>query len=413
MPLFDPAPSVDGFAPWFVGSVDRLMRAAVANGVTLGAAVVVGHGGRIVLAKGWGRTDGARGAPAATDQTVWDLASVTKIAATTVAAMLLVQDGRLDLDAPLHRHLPGWPSVGDRSRITVRDLLRHTSGLPPAAPVGRGGREELILRLASMLLRAGPGEQERYGNLDMVLLGAVIEGVADEPLDALVTRRVYSHLGMAETTLRPFSSGIPLDRIAPTERTARGLTHGVVHHPIARDLGGVAGNAGLFASARDLATLASALLWEVPDRLVCRTVVRQFTQPAWGSRFALGWETAAAGTMWGELFTHFAFGHVGYTGTSLWIDPELDVFVVLLHQPRQSERPEPEVSGPALEAARCSPARARGRGTRSVRRPSGAPRRLPRRAGGGGDPPVAAGALAPLAKRHRSRRRRPDPRLMA
>jgi CubicO group peptidase (beta-lactamase class C family) len=109
-----------------------------------------------------------------------------------------------------------------------------------------------------------------------------------------------------------------------------GLIHGIVHDPIARDLGGVSGNAGLFASARDLARLASALLWETPERVVCRSVVRQFAEPIPGNRYALGWESAAPGTMWGEIFSRRAFGHVGYTGTSVWIDPQHDVFVVLL-----------------------------------------------------------------------------------
>jgi CubicO group peptidase (beta-lactamase class C family) len=135
---------------------------------------------------------------------------------------------------------------------------------------------------------------------------------------------------MGGTTFRPLEVGVPLERIAATERIKTGLIHGVVHDPIARDLGGVSGNAGLFASARDLGVLASALLWETPDRIVCRDVVRRFTEPSWGDRYLLGWESAAPGTMWGELFTRFAYGHVGYTGTSLWIDPENDVFVVLL-----------------------------------------------------------------------------------
>src|SRR5688572_23537534 len=233
VPLFDPVPAVDGFAPWFVDSVDRLMNDAVAYGVAPGAAVVIGHRGKLVLARGWGRTDPAPGAPAATDETIWDLASVTKVAATTVAAMLLVQDGALDLDAPVARYLPDWPAEGERGRITVRDLLRHTSGLPAAAPVGRGGREGLIDRLARIPLRAAPGADEHYGDLDMVLLGAVIESLAGEPLDRLVERRVYRRLGMHATAFRPVDAGIPLERIAPTERVPTGLIHGVVHDPIA------------------------------------------------------------------------------------------------------------------------------------------------------------------------------------
>lgn len=325
----DGALAVDGFAPWLAPSVDRLMKDAIARGVAPGAAVVIGHRGRIVLAKGWGRIDRVRGAAAVSDETLWDLASVTKVAATTVGAMLLVQDRALDLDAPVARYLREWPRDGERDRITVRDLLRHTSGLPAGAPVGRGGPDGLIDRLARLPLRAEPGTEEHYGDLDMVLLGRVIERVAGEPLDRLLERRVYRRLGMSETTYRPLEAGIALSRIAATEKVRGKLIHGVVHDPIARGLGGVSGNAGLFASARDLGLLASALLWELPDRIVCREVVRAFTQPQ-GGDYALGWETAAPGTMWGDIFGRYAFGHVGYTGTSLWIDPASDVFVVLL-----------------------------------------------------------------------------------
>jgi CubicO group peptidase (beta-lactamase class C family) len=319
----------DDVSSALVPSVERLMKSAVARGVAPGAAVVIGHAGRIVLAKGWGRIDLAPRAAAVTDETLWDLASVTKVAATTVGAMLLVQDGTLDLGAPVARYLPEWPAVGDRGRITVRDLLRHTSGLPAGSPVARRGSSGLIARLAALPLHAAPGEEEHYGDLDMVLLGQVIERVSGEPLDRLLERRVYRRLGMTETTYRPLDAGFALDRIAATERVRGTLIHGVVHDPIARGLGGVSGNAGLFASARDLGVLASALLWESPARVVCRDIVRQFTRPT-GGDYALGWENAAPGTSWGDIFDRAAYGHVGYTGTSLWIDPTHDLFVVLL-----------------------------------------------------------------------------------
>jgi CubicO group peptidase (beta-lactamase class C family) len=325
-----PAPVSAALASWLPGNVERVMEAAIARGAAPGAAVVIGHRGQIVLARGWGTTDRAAGAPAATEATLWDLASVTKVAATTVAAMVLVQDGALELDQPVHHYLTEWPREGDRAHITVRDLLRHRSGLPPSGAVARGGRAEVIARIAAAPLIAEPGAEEHYGDLDMVLLGTVIEAIAGEPLDQFLQRRVYGRLHMDGTTFRPLRHGFARTDIAPTERLKTGLIHGVVHDPIARGLDGVSGNAGLFASAMDLARLASALLWEQPERVVCRDVVEQFTRPAWGERYALGWESAAPGTVWGELFSRSAFGHTGYTGTSLWIDPERDVFVVLL-----------------------------------------------------------------------------------
>ena len=141
---------------------------------------------------------------------------------------------------------------------------------------------------------------------------------------------MYAPLGLRETTFRPLAAGIPAARIAPTEKLGPRPLLGIVHDPIARGLGGVSGNAGLFASARDLATLASALLWETPGRIVCRDVVEQFTRPVRDDTYALGWETAAPTTSWGAILSRSAYGHTGYTGTSLWIDPEHDLFVVLL-----------------------------------------------------------------------------------
>jgi CubicO group peptidase (beta-lactamase class C family) len=330
MAALAPAPEANAIAPWFLGDVDRLMTSALARGAAPGAAVVIGHRGQIVLARGWGKTDRAPGAPEVTEETLWDLASVTKVAATTVAAMVLVQDGALDLDRPLHAYLPEWPTEGARARLTARHLLRHRSGLPPSGPVARGGKDEVVARIAAAPLIAEPGTEERYGDLDMVLLGAVIEKVAGEPLDRLLERRVYDRLDMDETTFRPLEEGFAPADIAPTERLPTGLIHGVVHDPIARGLDGVSGNAGLFSSAVDLARLASALLWEQPDRVVCRDVVNEFTRPVWGEGYALGWESAAPGTVWGEVLSRSAFGHTGYTGTSLWIDPERELFVVLL-----------------------------------------------------------------------------------
>lgn len=210
VPLFDPVPAVNGFAPWFADAVDRVVEEAIARGAAPGAAVVVGHAGQIVLSKGWGHIDRVKGAPAVTDETVWDLASVTKVAATTVAAMILVQDGTLDLDAPVHAYLSDWPKTGTRAQITVRQLLHHNSGLRAGAlKIGKGKRAEITARLAKVPLAGTPGAKELYGDLDMVLLGAVIESVAGEPLDQLLARRVYSPLGMSGTAYRPLAAGIP------------------------------------------------------------------------------------------------------------------------------------------------------------------------------------------------------------
>lgn len=323
---------VPGFATWFVRTLDRAVEEELAAGASPGAALVVGHRGSVVLARSWGRVDWNPSAPPATPETLYDLASVTKVAATTVAAMVLVEEGRLDLDAPLSTYLPEWPSQGQRGAVTPRHLMAHTSGLPAGAAVWRVGpeRSDVLELLAGVRLTDAPGREETYSDLGPILMAYVVEAVAGEPLDRFLARRVYGPLGMGNTTFRPRTTGIPPDYIAPTERIGQELLHGVVHDPSARALGGVAGNAGLFSSAMDLAILASALLWESPDRIVCRDVLKDFTRADGPGRFGTGWETPPGWSFWSEAFSPLAFGHTGFTGTSLWIDPERDMFVVLL-----------------------------------------------------------------------------------
>ncbi len=330
LPVGGAAPA--GFSAALVTTLDGIMADAIADGATPGAALVVGHGGRIVLERSWGRVDWDPTSPAVDEHTVYDLASLTKVAGTTVAAMILASEGRLDLDRPVADYLDGWPAEGDRGLVTPRLLLRHRSGLPAFAALYRKATspEEALAAMADVALVSTPGTRETYSDLDMILLGLVVEHVAGEPLDAFLERRVYRPLGMARTAFRPLEAGIAPSDIAPTEVIRRAQLHGVVHDPNARGLGGVVGNAGLFASARDLGVLASALLWEAPERLVCRDVVRAFTHGERSGHYALGWEMATRDSSWGDYFSDEAFGHTGYTGTSLWIDPELDVFVVLL-----------------------------------------------------------------------------------
>lgn len=328
---FDPN-VIPGFAAWFQRSVDRVMEDALARGVSPGAYVVVGHGGEVVLSRAYGRVDWPEDAPPVTDETLWDLASVTKVAATTLAVMVLVDEGRLDPDAPLDRYLDGWPHDGPRSRITVRHLLNHTAGFPPGVPASvLAGGTDVVGTLARIPLEAEPGGRQVYSDLGPVLAAKVVASVAGEPFDRFVERRIYRPLGLEHTVFRPLDHGIPADGIAPTEVLAGRQLRGVVHDPVARALGGVAGDAGLFSSARDLAVLASALLWESPARVVCRDVIRSFTtRGSTAERYAVGWEMPDPGTVWGEVLSPVAFGHTGYTGTSLWMDPERDLFVILL-----------------------------------------------------------------------------------
>jgi CubicO group peptidase (beta-lactamase class C family) len=324
--------------------IDSLIAASLADGAAPGAAVVVGRHGRIVHSKGYGRTDAGDDAPAVTDSTLYDLASLTKVVATTTAAMILVDEGRLDLDAPINRYLPGWSRAGDRARITVRNLLVHDSGLPPFAPLWRTarGRQGYFDAIAATELEAAPGQRTAYSDFSAILLGLIVENVTGQSLDRFVEERVFAPLAMRETGFRPLTwrdsmgHGVR-DRIAPTEiDTVFRMTHvhGVVHDENAYALGGVAGHAGLFSSARDLGVLATMLLngGSLDDkRIVDQSTVQQFThRQSDASSRALGWDTPSGRSSAGEYFTSSSFGHTGFTGTSMWMDPEQDVFVLLL-----------------------------------------------------------------------------------
>jgi CubicO group peptidase (beta-lactamase class C family) len=253
------------------------------------------------------------------------------VVATTTAAMLLYEDGRLDLDAPVSRYVPEF-SGGKKDAVTVRHLLAHTAGLP----AGAGTRGETVeARLASLVavpLVNGPGEEAVYSDVGFVVLFAVLEGAAGEPVPALLERRVWKPLGMNATRFNP---GAGCARCAPTFRTRDGKpVAGVVHDPIARKLGGVAGNAGLFSTAGDLSRYAAMLAnggQLEGARVLNAETIEAFAVRQKGTR-ALGWETPSAdGTgPVGRSMSDRAFGHTGFTGTSLWVDPANGTWAVLL-----------------------------------------------------------------------------------
>jgi CubicO group peptidase (beta-lactamase class C family) len=213
-----------------------------------------------------------------------------------------------------------------KSQVTIRQLLTHTSGLPVGLPLSRRSPAEARRQVLGAPLVAAPGERS-YSDIGPVVLGFVIERVTGMPLDRFVRRAIYAPLGMRNTTFRPSSTLAP--RIAETERE---IPRGQVHDPNARALGGVAGHAGLFATASDLAIFAQFMLERGryrQTRLVRDSTVSLFTRRAVG-RQALGWETCAGGGSCGQFLGPTAFGHVGFTGTSIWIDPERDLFVIVL-----------------------------------------------------------------------------------
>ncbi len=325
------APAEVGFDPALPATLDGIVREALMAGASPGAALAVGRHGRIIHMRSYGRIDHPRDAAAVTDSTLWDLASLTKVIGTTTAVMLLERSGEIDLDRPVRDYLPEFDAA-DKAGITVRMLLVHTGGLEAFAPLWREqrGRDAYLRQINARPIEAEPGTRTRYSDWDFVLLGLIVERVSGQPLDGFLRERVWQPLGMRDTQFTPDRA--LRNRIAATEiDTLRGgLVHGFVHDENAWALGGVAGHAGLFSSVRDLATFANFLLAGGVPLLDPADLARWTARQARGSSRALGWDTPAPRSSAGRFFSPRSFGHTGFTGTSIWIDPEKGLFVVLL-----------------------------------------------------------------------------------
>jgi CubicO group peptidase (beta-lactamase class C family) len=321
-------PASVGMSSERLAVIDRVVGNAIDAGGFPGAAVIVGRHGGIVWERGYGTVGRGSRAAVNPERTLYDLASLTKVVATSAAAMVLVDQGRLGLDDPVARYLPEFRD-GVKSQVTIRQLLTHTSGLPVGRDLPRGSRtraRRVVLRTPLVTL---PDERSAYSDVGVDVLGFVIERVTRMPLDKFARRAIYTPLGMRNTTFRPSSENA--SRIAPTEN---GVPRGVVHDRNARALGGVAGHAGLFATAADLAIFAQFMLERGSyhgKRLVRDNTVALFTTRWTGAgRQALGWETCAGGGSCGQYLGPTAFGHTGFTGTSIWVDPDRDLFVIVL-----------------------------------------------------------------------------------
>ena len=330
-----------------------LLEAGVAEGAFPGAVVLVGWRGRVVYTDAVGRY-GVEDRRLVTENTIYDLASLTKVIGLTTAVMLLAAEERLDLDDRVAAYLPTFRGVA-KNEVTVRHLLTHTSGLEAWRPLHLETmtREEALDTIMAAPLEALPGHAYVYSDLGAITLGRVVETASGMPLDVFLRERVFEPLAMGTTAYRP-SKGL-VDRIAPTEYDPwRGrLIRGEVHDENAARLGGVAGHAGLFSTAPDLGRFALWILNAYHGRLdehapmyVPATLVREFAerQPGpTGSTRALGWDTPAAkGSSAGTLMSPTSFGHTGFTGTSIWIDPAEELFVILLtnrvHPTRENTR---------------------------------------------------------------------------
>ncbi len=328
------APADVGMSAARLKTVDRVVEHAIRAGGFPGAAVVIGRNGAAVWQRGYGRLDWSSQSPRVSPtESIYDLASLTKVIGTTTAMMVLFDQGRVKLDEPVATYLPAFGG-GVKDRVTVRMLLTHHSGLPADRDLWRLAHNPTEARrivLETPLVNT-PGQRYVYSDLGAILLGMIVESVSGMPLDQFLQQNVFQPLGMTNTFFRPADS--LHYRVAPTEvAPPRGYPlQGEVHDENAYALGGVAGHAGLFSTAADLAVFAQMMLngGEYNGvRVVADSTVTLFTTQQVGNR-ALGWATADGTWGSGDYLSPAAFGHVGYTGTSIWIDPDQDMFVIVL-----------------------------------------------------------------------------------
>ncbi|MGI9078250.1 MAG: serine hydrolase domain-containing protein [Gemmatimonadaceae bacterium] len=327
------SPSAVGMSAGRLASIDRVIRRGISAGGYPGAAVVIGRKGFAVWQKGFGRLDWTHSAEVSAGTTVYDLASLTKVVGTTTAVMILYDEGRIQLDAPVNAYLPEFTG-GWKDSVTVRQLLTHRSGLPASRDLWRVAHTpaEARFQVLTTSLACRPGTCFIYSDIGAATLGIIVEQVAGIGLDEFLEARVFAPLGMKDTGFRPDPS--LRDRIAPTEVVPpRGYPlRGEVHDENAYAMGGVSGHAGLFSTAADISIFAQLMLNGGEyngTRIISDATVRLFTRRAAGNR-ALGWASADGSSGSGRYLSDNAYGHTGYTGTSLWIDPDRDMFVLLL-----------------------------------------------------------------------------------
>ena len=324
--------------------LDSAVSAAVSSNRTPGAVLWLEHrGARHVAVFGNRSVDPVR--EPMTGDTIFDAASLTKVLATTPAVMKLVEQGRVDPARPVTVYLPEFTG-GGREAITVGQLLTHTSGLPPGLSRADpwSGSAEALRRACREPLMDPPGSRFRYSDINFILLGELVHRVSGQTLDRFCATGIYRPLGMRDTGFRPMPPGsmtpvvgVDVARVAPTERIDSLVLRGVVHDPTARRMGGVAGHAGLFTTAADLARFCRMMLGGGAldgVRVFRPETVRVMTSvqsPAGLPRRGWGWDIDSpyAGPR-GSLFPIGSYGHSGWTGTSLWIDPYSETFVILL-----------------------------------------------------------------------------------
>jgi len=340
-----------------LAGIDEVVAAAIAEKSLPGAVVLVGRGDSVVFRKAYGNRALAPAVEPMTLNTIFDMASLTKVVATTSAVMMLVEEGRIRLSDPVAKYIPDFGKYG-KDRVTVRHLLTHMSGLRPDVDLGDPwvGYDAAIALAGDEVLGAPPGRRFVYSDIGFFLLADIVSKVSGQPFEQFVAARLFGPLGMRDTGFKPAAT--LRDRIAPTEVcTPFGwpcagpeahMLRGTVHDPTARRMGGVAGHAGLFSTADDIARFARMLLHGGDldgVRVLSPLTVARMTSPSTpddeSNVRGLGWDMDSSfSANRGELLPVGSFGHTGFTGTGLWIDPATQVFVVFM-----SNRVHPDGKG--------------------------------------------------------------------
>jgi CubicO group peptidase (beta-lactamase class C family) len=328
--LPDAAPADVGLDPERLKAIDEAANDAIKAKQCPGAVILIVRNGKVAYRKSFGQRAVEPKKEDMTADTVFDLASLTKPVATAASIHHLAQRGKLRLDDPVSKHLPAF----GKEKVTLEHLLLHTSGLAAGNPVANytDGKKKAIEKICELRLAADPGKKFVYSDLGYILLGAVVEKVSGESLDDYARKHLFEPLGLSEMTFRPDKR--LKERCAPTQKVKEEWLLGVVHDPRARALGGVAGHAGLFGTADDLAVFAQMLLDGGKfgkNRILDESTVKLFTTPLdvpTGKRTP-GWDarTSYSGNR-GSKFD--GYGHTGFTGTSMWIDPSSRTAVIVL-----------------------------------------------------------------------------------
>jgi CubicO group peptidase (beta-lactamase class C family) len=304
-----------------------------------GAVLEVGQHGQLIALQSFGKMESQANARPMPVDAIFDLASLSKVIGTTTAAEVLYDRGRLDLDAPVTKYIPEFAGTPGHDKILVRHLLTHSSGLNSREVLWKQAhdRQGIMELIYKMPLEWEPGSRMQYRDYNMILMGEIVYRITGQRLDKFLAKNVFKPLGMKDTGYNP--SPKRLDRIPPTEQDdvfRHQLVHGAVHDENAALMGGVSGHAGLFSSVGDLAKLAQMYLnggTYGGKRIVSKKTIdlfmrRQLT-PAGTSR-GIGWDTAVKGSFAGDLASPKAIVHTGFTGTSIYIDPDRDLFIILL-----------------------------------------------------------------------------------